>query len=158
MSDDDLITQLYHNLEGKLGVIIKELDSRRDSTRTNERRIYYALTNIDNLQYYNTLLKVIYFIILGFYIIFGSWFWKKDYKNIGMWVYLILYIIFPFILKYIVRFFYNIRPNSVNRYDLLPLFNFTTDRPGDRWGRIDPRDTKISEELGLDNYFSLGTN
>ena len=73
---------------------------------TAERTVYYEDNEIDNLHYYNDVLKVIYYVVLALYILFGGFFSNNHYTNIFLWLYLILYIALPWILKYIAGYFY----------------------------------------------------
>jgi len=101
------LQQLHDDLLNKNTSLKIDIDNNYKNTLTDERRVFYEIGTVDNLKYYNTILKYIYFILLGLYIIFGSFFSKQHYKKITTWVFIAIYIVVPFILKPIVDYFYN---------------------------------------------------
>ena len=99
------MTQLYDDLLKKNKALKNDVQDYYKKTMTAERKVYYEDNEIDNLHYYNTLLKVIYYVVLVLYI-FAKFFSNEHHKNIWVWLYIIFYIILPWILKYIVGYFY----------------------------------------------------
>lgn len=105
-------TELYNDLLKKKSVLNRDIDDEYKSTITAERRVYYEMEDVNSLQSYNSTLIIIYYVILAIllilYLIFGTFFKKKEYKTFSFWIYLITILIIPAILKYIVNFFYNL--------------------------------------------------
>lgn len=108
----DRFTQLYNDLQKKKSVLNRDIDNEYKSTITAERRVYYEMEDINSLQSYNSTLSIIYYVILAIllilYLIFGSFFRKKEYKTVGFWIYLSIVIILSIWYKSIVNFFYNL--------------------------------------------------
>ena len=101
------IIQLNREVTMKNAALKKDVDNYYKKTVTAERKIYYEENEIDNLQFYSTGLKIIYYIVLAFYILFGPFIHNKHYKNKFVWIYLTIYIILPWVLKYIIDFIYD---------------------------------------------------
>ena len=99
------IKQLFLDVKNKNDALKNDIDQYYKNTLTAERRVYYEDQNVDNLEYYNNKLKIAYFILVGLYILFGGFFWKGQYKRIGVWIYLIIYLAFPWMSKYIIEYF-----------------------------------------------------
>ena len=97
------IDQLYEDVSQKNKTLKKDIDIYYKKTFTDERKVYYEDEEINNLKYYRTIIKIIYFSLLVLYIIFGSFFTKDDYKNWKVWLLIVLYIALPFVLKYLIN-------------------------------------------------------
>ena len=106
------LEELYEDLKKKNDALKKDSDIDYKNALTAERRVYYEIDEVNYLQYYNSVLMVIYFVMLGvllvLYLIFGTFFKKSEYKTFSFWIYLGISIGLPFIVKYIVNFFYNL--------------------------------------------------
>jgi hypothetical protein len=103
----DRITQLHNDLKEKNVALKKDIDNHYNSTLTSERRVYYEINDTQHLQYYNKYLRILYFVFLGLYLVFGSFFRNGGYKKPIIWLYLIIYSIIPFVLSYIIDYFYD---------------------------------------------------
>ena len=64
------MTQLYDDLLKKNEALKIDIQDYYKKTVTAERKVYYENNEIDNLQYYNTLLKIIYYVVLALYVLF----------------------------------------------------------------------------------------
>ena len=101
-----------------LNDIEKNIGNYAKLNNVDLRKVYY--TNIDLEKYISiyTYIIIIYFIVLVLYFIFGDIFSKKRYKDYRFYILLILYIIFPFILKYILFGFNNAYDFILNYFNL----------------------------------------
>ena len=102
------INELYQDVLQKNTALKNDIDDYYKKTFTNERRVYYENNEIDNLQFYTTILKVLYYGLLIIYILFGSFFKNKDYKNWKILLIIILYIFFPFSIMVLIKSSLNI--------------------------------------------------
>ena len=82
----------------------KDIDNFYKEVLTDERKVYYENKENDNIKFYNKIILIIYYILLGIYILFGPFISEKKYKNILIWFLIILYILIPFFLKYFTSF------------------------------------------------------
>ena len=81
-----------------------ELDSMIDATTTSDRKIEYQTTEIEWLYKIRYFLYTVYFLLLVFYIIFGNFVRDRLYEKKETWLYVIIYILFPFSLYYLSIF------------------------------------------------------
>ena len=79
----------------------KSLRNELDSTLTNDRKVAYEEQEFYYLHRLRTFTIYLYFGLLITFLIFGKFFKNKLYKNISVWVYIAIYIAFPFILPFI---------------------------------------------------------
>ena len=107
------INQLYHDVLNKNKTLKNDIDQYYKQTLTSERNVYYENKEIDNLKYYRTIIRVVYYAVILAYILFGSFF-KSDYKNWKIWLGLVVYIGLPFVLRYLINLVLDI-------YDAIPL-------------------------------------
>ena len=83
----------------------KEIDNNEKTKATNDRKVYYENQQIEDIQYYKSLLKLVYWVTLVLYTII--FLYDGFYKNIKMDVMLILFYIYPHVIDEIVsRIFY----------------------------------------------------
>lgn len=99
----DNLHQMYTDLIKTNKLLKLDINNYYKKKNTNERKVYYEIGNIDNVIYYNKLLKIIYFVILGIYILFGNFIGDKQYLKPLVWIMIIVYICVPFFLKYIIN-------------------------------------------------------
>ena len=99
------IKQLYNETKDKNKVLKKKLDKILKNTNTEERRVWYKFESIDRQKYYNKIIFWIYYIIVVLWGIMQL-FINKAFKQLGFWGKLVILIIFPFIIKYIIKFIY----------------------------------------------------
>lgn len=97
------LNQLYQDVSDKNKALRRDINDYYKNAFTNQRKIYYENEEIDSLEYYRTIIKVLYYTVLGIYVLFGSFFKNSDYKNWKVWVGIALYIGFPFILRYLIN-------------------------------------------------------
>jgi hypothetical protein len=101
------IKQLYKDVLAKKTKLKQDIDSKVKTTNTSERRVYYEFQEMDQLQYYNTIIKYVYFTIITLYTILSLYYFTGQYKNLMFWVFIIIAVILPFILSYLIRFVYD---------------------------------------------------
>jgi len=102
---EDQPTQSKTDLLSKKRALKNDIDDFYKKTYTDERKIYYEDNAITKLKFYKMLILIVYYSILGIYIIFGGFFSNKKYKNIFVLLIIALYILFPFLLSYIEYIF-----------------------------------------------------
>ena len=103
----DRIAQLYKDVIAKKKRLKQDIDNKVKQTNTSERRVYYEFQEIDKLQYYNTIIKRIYFTIITLYAILSLYYFTGQYKKISFWILIILAVILPFILSEIIKFLHD---------------------------------------------------
>ena len=96
------MNQLYNDVSTKNKALKRDIDDYYKNTLTSEREVFYENEEIKNLKWYRTIIKVVYFVILALYILFGSFFQKGDYKSLKVWLGIAVYIAIPFVLRYII--------------------------------------------------------
>lgn len=101
----DRIKQLYNETKDKNKMLKKKLDKILKNTNTEERRVWYKFESIDRQKYYNKIIFWIYYIIVVLWSIMQL-FINKAFRQLGFWGKLVILIIFPFIIKYIIKFIY----------------------------------------------------
>ena len=101
------LTELQNDLVLKNDSLTKEIDIHYKSTLTSERKVFYEIDEVNNLQWYHSILMYLYFILIVLFIIFGPVFKRGNYKKISTWSYLLLYSVLPFFINWIVILFYN---------------------------------------------------
>jgi len=76
-------------------------------------------TSIKNNKNYNYYLIIIYYVVLILFFMFSNFIKNKYYKNIIASIMIILYIIAPFIIKYIIYYVYKLWLYILKKYNLL---------------------------------------
>lgn len=94
-------TNELENLESKV-------DNEIKSVYTNNRRVFYEESELKSLNYYKSILIIIYFIVFIVYIILSKFFQNKKYTKVFEILKLVCLLVFPFLLYYIVYVFYQI--------------------------------------------------
>ena len=107
------LQQMYRDSLKTRQTLKLDIDNFYKRKNTNERKVYYKLGNVDNVIYYNKLLKIIYFVILGIYILFGSFIEERQYLNPFVWLMIVIYVCVPFVLKYVINGIFDLT-NSFN--------------------------------------------
>lgn len=105
----------YNDISGVTDIIVNLVESKEKKLveEINKVKLYEKEYNVDirkNLYQYETItlydnifniLKIIYYSIFVIYIIFGNFAKLQLYKNVLFYIFAIIYLILPFILKYI---------------------------------------------------------
>lgn len=111
----DRLKQLNTDVDDKNKALKLDIDKYYKRTATSERKLFYEIQEIDNTKYYNTLIRVAYFVILGCYILFGGFFKSGHYKNLMALFFVFLYVVFPFVVKYIVDHSFDLYNNNFGK-------------------------------------------
>ena len=85
----------------------KDVEKYISTVQTTDRRVDYELKDMDWNDTFNKILKYIYYGILIIYILFGNYLSTKKYKDIFVWLLIVLYIILPYGLYPLVKRVYN---------------------------------------------------
>ena len=85
-----------------------EIDQYNTRTQTDSRKVIYEDRERDWLNTVRKIILFFYFCCLILYIVIGKFIPNKEYLQWKIWVYIILYIIFPFFIldKIVSLFFY----------------------------------------------------
>jgi uncharacterized membrane protein len=102
------MNQLYNDLNKKYNQVRLDSDDHLNEQYTTQRKVYYEDNEIENLQYYHTILIWGYYIVIAFYILF-LFFTNKQYKELMNWIYLIFFICIPWIIRPFVSYFYEMK-------------------------------------------------
>lgn len=102
------VVELYEKLVKENKKLALAVKNKSSDVLTNDRKTYYEDQSIDNLNFYHTIIMVVYIIFLiGFAVsifVFPSASSKKSLLGI-----LVFFIIYPFICVRIFKFFYYIK-------------------------------------------------
>ena len=99
-STNDNLTQMYQDSLAKQKALKLDIDNFNKQNDTNERKVFYELGNVENVLFYNMLIKILYFVILGIYIMVRVFNNLTQILNPFLWITLITYISIPFVVKY----------------------------------------------------------
>lgn len=99
------INQLLKEVEEKNKILKREIDDYYKKTFTAERRVWYQTEDNDNLLSWRFYIKIFYFAVILVFVFMGPFLQAGGYKSIKMWLFIIFYIVFPFILNHIINFF-----------------------------------------------------
>ena len=78
-----------------------ELEELLKKSLTNNRKAIYEDYEIESLNSTRKILYYIYYIVFVLYLIFGNFFTDKQYRNVTVWVLIVLYLTVPVYIKYI---------------------------------------------------------
>ena len=84
----------------------KKIDTYKQNLYMDNRKDSYQNSNYEfykNIHFYSL---IVYYSILVLYFIFSNFFKEEKYRDRKMVILILLYIIFPFILKYILNYIY----------------------------------------------------
>jgi len=93
-----LATQLV-NEENKKKELTDLIDEIKNSSSTNIRKYYYETQQQEWIDGVRDILYYVYFGILIAYILLSNFLWKDGYKNIKVWVLIIVYAGLPYFLN-----------------------------------------------------------
>ena len=107
------LNKLYKDYLNKNKLLKIDIDNYYKKTNTDERKVYYEIEEIDNLKYYNKLIKFIYLVIFIVFLFTQ----RSNFHILKTPIYLffiIIYIIFPFIVKKIIVWIYSFINKNTN--------------------------------------------
>lgn len=97
------MTELQTNLEQENKQLQIDIDNIIGPTRTDDRRMVYETHESAHLLWIRKIFVLIYYLILLIYLFTSRFFPDQQYFKWRTWVYLILYILFPFLLDFLSR-------------------------------------------------------
>ena len=95
----DNIDKFLKMEEDKNKKLKDELEKDLTTTETNDRKVIYEKYSSEGLEDNRKIMLYVYYIVLGIYIIFGSFIKEKEYKSVAVWGFIIFYIALPFIIN-----------------------------------------------------------
>ena len=113
ISSSENLNKLYEDSLQKNKLLKIDIDNYYKKTNTDERKVYYEIEEITNIKYYNKLIKILYFVIFIVFL-FRQRSNFHQLKNPVYLFFIILYIIFPFIVKKIIIFVYSFINKNIN--------------------------------------------
>lgn len=104
--------QLHHDLYNRNNKLQQQQHQYKKDLLTDGRKIYYENKQIDNLKLYRKIILIFYYIFLVIYVIviLFKLFTLKLKLNYIIILFICLYAIIPFILKYIIDLIYDFFP------------------------------------------------
>lgn len=116
----------YTNTNPNLHLLSKTKDKLQNKINSYEKHMNIDSKmnkefekNIENNKKYNYYLIIIYYVILILFFIFSNFMKNKYYKNPIANIMIILYIIAPFIIKYIILYLYKFYLYIMKKFNLL---------------------------------------
>ena len=80
-----------------------ELENMISGTNTNNRKVIYEEYDLGNIKKTRKILYYVYYLIFILYLVFGNFLTDKHYRNIYVWLGIILYITLPFYMRHITN-------------------------------------------------------
>ena len=130
IDNTDRIIDIYRQMYEKNYNRIKELsETRKDENKdlnknignteklvnTNKRKAVYEKRQFEGLKIYRLVLLITFYVLLIVYLLFGNFRTSRLYRNRRFLYIFLPLIIFPLIVKYVVRFIYYIS-NKVSHF------------------------------------------
>jgi len=100
------LDKLYDNSIEKNKLLKIDIDNYYKKTNTDERKVYYEIEEISNIKFYNKFIKFIYLVIFIYFLYKISDNFKILFNPFYLFL-IILYIIFPFMIRHIIIFIYS---------------------------------------------------
>ena len=103
----DSISAIKKELENKLNRLNNKTNILEQNINIDDRKDKY---NYNNLNFYNKIyswLFILYYILFILYLFFSNFFPDKKYLEATYQFLIIIYILFPFILKYLLNYIYD---------------------------------------------------
>ena len=96
------LNALYGIRKNEFNNLKSAIDTQQSSTWTNERKVVYEKSAIQQVQYIRFIIKIIYYILFIVYLIVGDFFTKTRYKNYKAWLLIMTYLLIPQMLNWII--------------------------------------------------------
>jgi hypothetical protein len=97
------LNELYEIKVKKNGEIENKIDEYNKITFTSQRKIVYENHDMNRIQTYHKIIIFLYYGLFLYYLVDGNFFADKLYKDRIMVSVFLFYLLFPFILKFVVR-------------------------------------------------------
>ena len=82
--------------------ISNALSDMKNVSQTNDRRVVYENQEIQGLHFSRKIIYLFYYSAFFIYLIFGDFLSNKRYLSVKFWIYILSYLILPFITNYII--------------------------------------------------------
>ena len=103
------MTELQTKLEQENKQLQIDIDNIIGPTRTDDRRMVYETRESKHLLWIRKIFILIYYLILLIYLFTSRFFTDQKYLKWKTWLYLILYLLYPFLIDFLSR-------NLINLY------------------------------------------
>lgn len=80
-----------------------ELEKITKIGQVDNRKALYETIEVESLRSTRKIMFYLYYIIFVIYLIFGNFFSNKEYRNIKVWIAILLYLTLPFYIKFITN-------------------------------------------------------
>ena len=111
------MTDLFKKLNDENRELKDKIDGLRGISVTSDRKTWYTDQQAAKTKKYTPILRVLYFIILVVYIIFGGYIDREEYKNWKIWLVILAYILFPFALYWLTVKIFVLYQSVVDYYN-----------------------------------------
>ena len=98
--------------------IKNKIDSYKNNVNKDNTNYLYNKDNLEFVNYIYYIILIIYYSLFVLFLIFSNFIKNEDYKNRINIVIILLYLTFPFVTKYILRFCYYIYNYIIEIYNL----------------------------------------
>ena len=105
------LNELYNIKVKKNGEIENKIDEYNKITFTSQRKIVYENHDMNRIHTYHKIIIFIYYGLFLYYLVDGNFFADKLYKDRIMVSVFLFYLLFPFILKFVVRKLFDLANN-----------------------------------------------
>lgn len=85
----------------------QKIDNKKKFVNTGERRVWYEFQSIDRQEFYNKILTIVYYVFVGIFAIIQL-VYKNALQNYGFWIKLLGFIILPYFILYGVKLIYRL--------------------------------------------------
>ena len=119
----EMLSTLSELFQVKYNNINNSIEDINDTTKTNTRRVLFENNKMNLYQNSIQYLRIIYYFVLAFWILFSNYLETKKYYSVFYWVLIIIYLLIPLKLGTIINFLYYI---SYNVYKFIRIFIFQT--------------------------------
>ena len=103
------LNELFNIKKKEIKEIQNKIEEYSKIAFTSERKVIYEQHDMKRILTYNKILIFIYYGLFILYFIIGNFFVDKLYKTIIAWIYICLFIAFPFSLSWIVQKLFDIK-------------------------------------------------
>ena len=151
-TENKLLKQIVYLVELKekeLFNIIKKINEYEKIVNVDIRKNFYEF---NDQQFYNSIkfyVQIIYFAIIAVYIFFGDFMSNKRYSDYKFYIGLIIYILIPFVIKYIIAFIVYLYTFVLEYFNLKdPIYSYNDIIRADNIEKIytSPVPNKITEQ------------
>jgi len=107
----ELLAGLIELYNTKYKDVTDYFENIKDNTERNSRMAHFQFDKIKEQQSLLSFLRIIYYIVFVFWVLFSDYITSQKYFSIKYWIYIITYILIPLKLQTVVNFVYYIYIN-----------------------------------------------